>query len=149
MDIAFGEEQIFRLLPMMTMEGAREKAWDKKTTVFGSGLSGFLSRPKAEEVRISYSEFRYEPFWHIACQVCYEYERKRNYVIPVLSSEVKNVTILGKDYPVSTEPCQFTIDGIEHCVEEASTDVVFDAVRGQQQGWNSYLRYDKEPILKL
>jgi hypothetical protein len=31
MDITFGKEQIFRLLPKLTMDQAREKAWDKKT----------------------------------------------------------------------------------------------------------------------
>lgn len=48
MEISLGEEEIFRLLPMMNMEKAREKAWDKKTTVFSSGLTGMLSRPKAQ-----------------------------------------------------------------------------------------------------
>jgi len=60
MELIIGEEEIFRLLPMMNMEKAREKAWDKKTTVFSSGLTGLLSRPKAEEVQISYSECHIE-----------------------------------------------------------------------------------------
>ena len=30
---------------------AHEKAWDKKTAVFSSGLTGLLSRPKAEDVQ--------------------------------------------------------------------------------------------------
>jgi len=149
MDITLGEEQIFRLLPMISIERAREKAWDKKTSVFGSGLSGLISRPKAEDVQISYSECRYEPFWRVVCQVHYEYDRKRNYIVPVISPEVQRVTINGLDYPVDVKPHQFTLDGVEHCIEEASTDVTFDALRGQQEDWKSYLRFDKEAIVDL
>lgn len=149
MDITLGEEQIFRLLPMMSMERAREKAWDKKTSVFGSGLSGLISRPKAEDVQISYSECRYEPFWRVVCQVHYEYDRKRNYNVPVIGPEVQRVTINGVDYPVDAKSRQFAIDGIEHCIEEASTDVTFDAIRGQQRDWKSYIRFDKEDIVDL
>lgn len=149
MDITLGEEQIFRLLPMMGMEKAREKAWDKKTAVFGSGLSGLISRPKAEDVQITYSECRYEPFWRVVCQVHYEYERKRNYIVPVIAPEVQRITINDIDYPVTAKPRQFTMNGVEHCVEEASTDVTFDAVRSQQRDWKSYLSFDKEDIVDL
>jgi hypothetical protein len=149
MDITLGEEQIFRLLPMVDMERAREKAWDKKTAVFGSGLSALISRPKAENVQISYSECRYEPFWRIVCQVHYEYERKRNYIVPVIAPEVQRVTINGMEYPVAAKPHQFTIDGVEHCIEKASTEVIYDAVRSQQRDWKSYLRYDKEIVTDL
>ena len=149
MDITLGEEQIFRLLPMVDMERAREKAWDKKTAVFGSGLSAFISRPKAEDVQISYSECRYEPFWRIVCQVHYEYERKRNYIVPIIAPEVQRVTINGIEYPVAAKPRQFTIDGVEHCIEKASTEVIYDAVRSQQRDWKSYLRYDKETVVDL
>ena len=149
MDLIIGEEEVFRLLPMMNMEKAREKAWDKKTTVFSSGLSGLLSRPKSEEVQISYSECRYEPFWHVLCQVYYEYDRKRNYIVPVLAPEVKRVTINGTDYPVTDNPHQFTIDGVEHCIEGANTEVFFDAIRNKQQDLKKYLLFDKEVVVDL
>lgn len=149
MDIALGEEQIFRLLPMINIERAREKAWDKKTTVFGSGLSGLISRPKAEEVQISYSECRYEPFWHVVCRVHYEYDRKRNYIVPILAPEVQRVTIHDIDYPVTANLRQFTIEGVEHCIEEASTEVIFDALKGEQRDWKSYLLFDKEIVSDL
>jgi hypothetical protein len=149
MDITFGKEQIFRLLPKLNMDQAREKAWDKKTSVFGSGFAGFFSRPKSEEIQITYSEYRYEPFWHVACNVRYEYDRTRGYNVPVLAPEVQRVTIDGKDYSVTTKPRQFTITGIEHCIEEAGTEVVFDAVRGLEQDWKKYLRFEKESVSDL
>ena len=149
MDISLGDEEIFRLLPMMDMEKARETAWDKKTSVFGSGLTGLLSRPKAEDVQISYSECRYEPFWHIVCHVYYEYERRRNYIVPVIAPEVKRVTINGIDYQVTDKPHQFAIDGVEHCVEEASNEIIFDAIHNQQRDWKNYLRFDKQVVVDL
>ena len=152
MDIAFGNEQIFRLLPKLTMDQAREKAWDKKTSVFGSGLTGFFNRPKPEEVQITYSEYRYEPFWHVDCNVRYKYDRTRGYNVPVLAPEVQSVTIDGKDYSIPTTQRQFTIKGTEHCIEEASTDVIIDAVSGQEQKeqrWKKYLRLDKESVSDL
>jgi hypothetical protein len=149
MDITVGKEQIFRLLPTLKMEQAREKAWDKKTSVFSSGLTGLLSRPKAEEVQITYSEYRYEPFWHLVCKVRYEYDRTRGYTVPVLAPEVQRVTVEGKGYPITAKLRQFTITGIEHCVEEASTEVFFDAVRGQQRDCKGYMRFEKERVADL
>jgi hypothetical protein len=149
MDITIGDEQIFRLLPMVDMKMARKKAEDKKTVVFGSGLSALISRLRAKDLHISYSECRYEPFWRVVCQVHYEYERKQNYIVPVIASEVQHVTINGMEYPVANKPHQFTIEGVEHCVEEASTDVIYDAVRSQQRDWKSYLRYDKEIVVDM
>jgi hypothetical protein len=99
MDITFGKEQIFRLLPKLNIDQAREKAWDKKTSVFGSGLAGFFSRPKPEEVQITYSEYPYEPYWHVACNVYYEYDRTRSYNVPISAPEVQRVTIDGNDCP--------------------------------------------------
>lgn len=149
MDITFGNEQVFRLLPKLSMDEAREKAWDKKASVFGSGLTGLFSRPKSEDVKITYSEFRYEPFWHIVCNVRYEYERTRSYNVPVLTPEVQCVTLDGKDYIIAGEPRQFSITGIEHCIEESSTEVIFEAVRGQEQKWEKYLRFDKENVIDI
>lgn len=152
MDITFGNEQIFLLLPKLTMDQAREKAWDKKTSVFSSGLTGLFNRPKAEEVQITYSESRYEPFWHVACNVHYKYDRTRSYNVPVIAPEVQSVTVEGKDYSIPTTQRQFTIKGTEHCVEEASTDVIIDAVRGQEQKeqkWKKYVRLDKEAVSDL
>lgn len=149
MDITFGKEQIFRLLPKLNMDQAREKAWDKKPSVFSSGLTGFFNRPKSEEVQITYSEYRYEPFWHVACNVHYEYDRKRGYNVPIPDPEVQRVTIDGKDYAVTTTPRQFIIEGIEHCIEEASTKVIIDAVRGQEQDWKKYLNLDRESVSDL
>jgi len=149
MDITVAEERVFQLLPTLGIDQAREKAWDKKIAVFGAGLTSIFSRPKAEDVQIIYSECRYEPFWHVACHVRYVYDRTRSYNIPVSSPEVQRVTVEGVEYLVTAKPRQFTITGVEHCIEEASTDVVFDAIAGQERDWKNYLRFGKEPVPDL
>lgn len=150
MDITYGNEQIFRLMPKFDIDKAREKAWDKKTSVFGSGFKGLFKRPKPEEVQITYSEYRYEPFWHVACNVYYKYERKRSYNVQIIAPEVQCVTFDEKNYPVTTKPPrQFTIMGIEHCTEEDNTEMIFDAVRLQEQDWKKYLRFEKELVSDL
>lgn len=149
MDIKIGNEQIFCLRPTLTMERAREKAWDKKTSVFG-GFIKIFNRPKSEEIQITYSEFRYEPFWHVACNVHYDYDRMCSYNIKIPDLEVKRVTIDGKDYPVTTEPRQFTIKGIEHCIEENKDNVIIDALHGQEKkDWEKYLSDEKEIVSDL
>ena len=124
MDITVAEERVFQLLPTLGIDQAREKAWDKKIAVFGAGLTSIFSRPKAEDVQIIYSECRYEPFWHVACHVRYVYDRTRSYNIPVSSPEVQRVTVEGGEHLVTAKPRQFTITGVEHCIEEASTEQV-------------------------
>ena len=149
MDIIIGEEHVFRLPPRFDIEQAREKAWDKKTSVFSSGLAGLISRPRPEEVQISYIEYRYEPFWHLTCHVHYEYERTRSYTVPVSSPVVERVTIDEKEYRVLDAPPHIIITGIEHCLEEAETAVIFDAVRDLERDWKKYLQFDKESVVDL
>lgn len=147
MDITVGEEQVFRLLPRLDLQQAREKAWDKKTSIFSSGLAGLLSRPKSEEVQISYIEYRCEPFWHIVCDVNYEYDRTQSYAVSVTSPEVQHVTIDGKQYNILDNSRNFKITGVEHCVERGSIEEIFDAVRDQKRAdWKRYLSNEREVV---
>jgi hypothetical protein len=50
---------------------------------------------------------------------------------------------------VTDKPHQFTIDGVEHCVEEASNEIIFDAIHKQQRDWKNYLRFDKQVVVDL
>ena len=58
MEIAFTEERLFALAETLSWEEAKEKAWDKKTAVFSSGLGKLFTRPKSADVKISYQEKR-------------------------------------------------------------------------------------------
>ncbi|MCC4766299.1 hypothetical protein FXW07_06635 [Methanosarcina sp. DH1] len=147
MDKTTGKEQIFRLLPKYDMEHALRTAWDKKVSIFSKGLVSLISRPKPEEIKITDQNYLYEPFWHIKCNVHYEYDRTRDYNFSILDPEVKSVTIDGKDYSVATTSRQFTIMGIEHCITEGSKEVIFDAVsRQEKHDWEKYLLFEKESV---
>lgn len=185
MDIVVGVERAFCLKPQLSIAQAKECAWDKKTSVFGNGITGFLNRSKAEEVlekardkknvfggsggvtgflnrsavmltkpkpediRITDSVCRYEPFWHVTCNVLYVYDRTHDYNIPIDKKEVKYVTIDKNDYQVMNNPKQFTITVVEHCEEKESADVIYDGVSGQEQKWKKYLTYEKEIVDNL
>lgn len=186
MDIVLGTERVYCLKPELSIAEAKEYAWDKKTNVFGSGITGILNRSKAEEViekarnkktnifgssggvsgflnrsavmlakpkpediRITGNVCRYEPFWHITCNVTYVYDRNREYDIPTDKKEVKYVTVDKKDYQITKNPRQFTIQVVEHCVDENSNTVIYNGVSGQEQKWKKYLGYEKELVEDL
>ena len=81
MDIRVAEEQAFLLRETMTWDQAREKAWDRKTAVFGTISRLFV---KGEDIEIPYSERRYEPFWHLVCSAHYVYDRHQQVDDPCL-----------------------------------------------------------------
>lgn len=184
MDIVVGKEQVFCLIPRLNINQARECAWDKKTNVFPSGVTGLLNRskqeevqekawnkktnvfaggvtgllnrsaeilnrPRPEDIKITDSICRYEPFWHVTSNVRYVYDRTRDYNVPINEQEVKYVTIDEKDYPLMSNARQFTITVIEHCIEEASADVIYDGVSGQENKWKRYLSFDRELVKDL
>lgn len=93
MEITVLEQKAFFLPEVITPEQARERAWDKKIGVFSSGLTGIFSRPKGEDIQITYSEKRYEPFWFIACHAHYVYDRQVKFPVKTTGPEVKSVTV--------------------------------------------------------
>ena len=52
MEIAFQEERAFSLRETLSWEEAKERAWDNKTAVFGSGIGKLFTRPKPDDVKI-------------------------------------------------------------------------------------------------
>ncbi|MDW5550465.1 hypothetical protein [Methanosarcina sp.] len=135
------------------MGQARDKALDKRTNAFKTlagiklnNLAAVIKRPKQEEILVSDPVLRYEPFWYISCKMHYKYDRTRSYNVSDLAPEVQSVTIDGNDYTVTTKQRQFTIKGIEHCIEDASTIDTFNAINRQKQDFKKYVQFDKESI---
>lgn len=148
MEITLADEEAYVLQPAMGWDQVREKAWDKKTQVFSSGLISLFSRPKSEEVQIVYSERRFEPFWHVVCSAHYVYDRTRQYTVPVPQPEVQAITLYGQDFPVESTR-QITLTGVEHCRESHERVAFFDSVSGEEQPWANYLQYTREEITDL
>lgn len=144
MEFAIAEERAYLLREEISLEQAKEKAWDRKTSVFG-GLSRLVFRPKGEDVQIVYSEKRYEPFWHILCRTSYVYDRHRQFTVPVSGKEVKRVTVENHEYVLGEEP-HFILAAIEHCEEGDEKEVFIDAVTGEEQNWKRYLDYSRQEI---
>lgn len=149
MEIAFTEEQVFALKETLDWEEARERAWDKKTSVFASGLGALFTRPKADDIKIPYQEKRWEPFWRVRCSSRYAYDRTRHYQVPIPQAEVRTVVIDEREYIPSGDPRCFTLVGLEKCREEAVVDRIVDAVSGEVQQWDHYLEFDCDPIPDL
>ena len=144
MEFAIADERAYLLREEMSAEQAKEKAWDRKSSVFG-GLSRLVFRPKGEDVQIIYSEKRYEPFWHVVCRTSYVYDRRRKFTVPTSGKEVKRVTIGDQEYVIGEEP-RFILSGTEHCQEGGEKEVFIDAVTSKEQDWKQYLNYSREEV---
>lgn len=133
MDIQLGTQRILALEEREGVDVLRQRAMDKRTQAFGSGLGSLLSRPKAEEIELVTSQRRLEPFWHVAGRATYVYERRRPYTVPASAPEVHEVSIQGTTYPVADSgpgARSFTVDATEHCREEIAHELNADARTG-------------------
>ena len=151
MEIALADEKAFFFPATITPEQARERAWDLKGDAFGT-LTKLWARPKSTEVVISYSEMRYEPFWHVICHAHYVYDRPMEYRLPVTSPEVEALTIAGERRLVIRDKGSgyVPLPGIEHCQEEERQEKVVDAQTGDERPqWTHYLEYEAQEIEDL
>jgi hypothetical protein len=133
MEIQLGSERIFVLQEREGVEVLRQRAMDRRTQSFGSGLGSLLQRPRAEDVVLVASQRRLEPFWHVAGRARYVYERSRDYSVLASAPEVREVTVLGTTYPVAESgqaARTFTVPAIEHCREEIAHELDADARSG-------------------
>jgi hypothetical protein len=150
MEITVLEQKAFFLPEVITSEQARERAWDKKIGVFSSGLTGIFSRPKGEDIQITYSEKRYEPFWFIACHAHYVYDRQVKFPVKTTGPEVKSVTVGSLSYPVADDKKYgaqvFLIPGTEHCQEDNQRQDFFDGISGERKDFSPTLQFTKKEI---
>jgi hypothetical protein len=132
-DISLGEPRIYRLEPRIPFEELKRRAEEKKTGALGTGLGGFIQRPKADDVVLAASQRRVEPFWHVACTAHYVYDRTRMYTVPASAGDVRSVTFLGKDTPVISAgkaPPSFGLEVLEHCTEDSREALFVDGLSG-------------------
>jgi hypothetical protein len=95
MEISTVDQKAFLLPEAITPDQARERGWDKKAAAFNSGIGSTFTRPKVEEVEITYTEKRYEPFWCIVCQGHYIDNRQVRF--PVKASGAVKLTKAALD----------------------------------------------------
>ena len=148
MDIYLATERAFHLIPQITLEVAHDRFEQKKTNLVAGTVGALLSRPKPEEIQMVSVESRLEPFWLINALVHTAYDRNCSYTIPVSGIEVQTVSTLGQDLPVTPNAkggASFTINGLEHCVEERRASFNFDGA-GTKVDMSKYLACAKTEI---
>ncbi len=131
MEITVSPQRILVFNDQLTLEDAKKKAWDKKVSAFGTlnQVTSLFSRPKDEDFELTYSEHRYQPFWHVAARAKYVYDRTSDYQIAASDSHVKAVTYEKTKFEVTNGHFHFPV--IEHCVQEESDEVFVEGVSGK------------------
>lgn len=132
MDIVLADQHIFVLNDRLTPDDIRQRAMDRRTGAFGSGIGNLLQRPKADDIELINSQHRLEPFWHVGGRAVYVYDRTRDYTVPATGAEVREVTVNGTIYPVKAAAGRgaFVLPTTEHCRDEFREEIYVDGVSG-------------------
>jgi hypothetical protein len=137
MEINLGEEKIIELVSPYTFSDVHERMIGKKMDAFGA-LTKLMQRPKWDEIVISGSQRRYEPFWYGSAMAHYSYDRRRRYNVEV-TPEVQSVTVYDHDHEVRREKASvFSVEAVEHCVEQMRRELMLDPVRGDDRDYSRY-----------
>lgn len=128
MEIELAEQHVYVLDERLSVDEIRQRAMDKRAAAFGSGIGSILQRPKPEDIELVASQRRLEPFWHVACEARYVYDRSRTYAVPISGPEVRELTVHGEEHAVSGGT--FSLPTVEHCRDEFSGVLFVDGVTG-------------------
>jgi hypothetical protein len=148
MDINLGDEKIIELLAPFSDDDIKERAMAKRIDAFGQ-LARFMQRPKPDEIVISQTEKRYEPFWYGSAQARYSYDRRHRYNVNV-APEVQSVTFYEHEHAVQDEHGRyFELEAVEHCVENIHRELMLDPLRGDERDYNKYLSFGRNEVASL
>ncbi|MFC1733660.1 hypothetical protein ACFL6I_25455, partial [candidate division KSB1 bacterium] len=102
---------------------------------------------KAENISITHTEKRYEPFWHIIGESYVEYLRGNTYGFNV-EPQVRAIKIAGKVFNISEEKPYCSIEAEDRCVEVHEKELITNAVDGTQNEpvLKKYLEFDTKKI---
>lgn len=131
MQIEVANQRILLLKDRISQEQARDIAWQKKLSAFDafSKVTTFLSKPKDEDFSLTYSEHRYEPFWHVIAKALYEYTRTTTYQIASSGKEVKTVTVHDTKYDVLNGHIHVPV--LEYCLQDERDEKILDGITGK------------------
>jgi hypothetical protein len=150
MEIILAEEHAYYFVPQISLEAARERIEKKKTTLVAGMFGTLISRPNPAEIQVIAVENRLEPYWEVTAASRTAYDRQQVYTIPIKSGEVREVTILSQKLTVNTKGNpSFTLNGIEHCVEENRATRFYDGLSGQKADLSRYQSFTKTEITDL
>lgn len=131
MQIEVAAQRILLLKDRLSPQQAKDIAWQKKLGAFDafSKVTSFLSKPKDEDFSLTYSEHRYEPFWHVISTALYEYTRTTNYQVAAGGKEVKTVTIHDTKYDALNGHIHVPV--LEYCLQEERDERILDGITGK------------------
>ena len=152
MDIYLATEHAYHFIPQFSIDVARDRVEQKKTSLIAGTLGSLFSRSKPEDLQLATVENRVEPFWLLEASSRTVYDRARTYTVPASGVEVKSVTVMGHDLPTVSqtkgEP-GFILTGIEHCIQELQTRQTFDGISGNKADFLKYAGAAKSEIADL
>ena len=152
MDIYLATEHAYHFIPQFTIDVARDRVEQKKLSLIAGTLGSLFSRAKPEELQLATVENRVEPFWLVEASSRTKYDRARTYNVTASGDEVKNVTLLGTEFPTIPQPKggpTFTLMGVEHCVQELQSRQTFDGITGAKVDLLKYAGSAKTEIADL
>ncbi len=133
MEIRVANERVFIIKSKLSFDEAKERAHAKKVDAFGTinKFASFLQKPKTDDFELLYQEFRYQPFWYIACRGLYVFDRKTTYRVPTRGSHVQSLSIDAKQYTAKDGAIE--LPAIEHCRQEEKEEVFVDGITSTQE----------------
>lgn len=150
MDISLAEEHAYYFIPQISLNDARDRVEKKKTALVAGMFGTLISRPNPAEIQIVAVENRLEPYWMVTAASHTAYDRQQVYTVPIKGDEVREVTVLGQKLRLNaTKTPSFTLNGVEHCVEEHRATHFFDGISGQKYDLNRFQRFTKTEISDL
>ena len=93
MDISLADERAFQINPQVTLDVARVRVEDKRTSLVAGNLGALLSRPKPDEIKLLGVENRLEPFWLVTIGTHTVFDRNRSFSF--MSSWVNSAPFLN------------------------------------------------------
>lgn len=148
MNINIGDEKIVELISTYSDEDMLERALAKRIDAFGH-FARLVQRPKPDEITITQSQKRFEPFWFGAARARYTYDRRHRYAVSS-APEVRSVTIYEHDHEVRDERGHaFQVEALEHCVEEFQCQLTLDPLRGEERNHARFLSCGQREIASI
>ena len=152
MDISLAPEQAFYFVPKFSPEVAQDRVEQKKISLVAGAVGSLLSRPKPGDIQIVSLENRLQPFWLVRISAYTRFDRNNAYTITTSGPAVKTVTFLGQEVtPVTAPkgPPAFTVNAVEHCLDEHHVSHTFDGLSGGLVDLAKYLAFPKNEIADI
>lgn len=124
-----GEKGLIAFTPLISAEKADKIAEENKHRGI-SFFSRLIYRPKPEEIKLTRSEARYEPFWQMVCETRIDFVREKSVYLD-LDEKVCELKIGDQYFKADKGKAFVNID--ERCVIRNNHHLIIDAVTGENR----------------